>query len=111
MFRLINLSYISTAAIAKRCPGPSLSEAIRSRAAAKSEKVVSGVVAAPFVPVIEGFEGSVEYSGTRVFRVTVTFGSPATLAQRGVLAPVKRSVHLLNMQRVAVAIMTINPPQ
>ena len=26
------------------------------------------------------------YSGTRVFRVTVTFGSPATLAQRGVLA-------------------------
>ena len=26
------------------------------------------------------------YSGTRVFRVTVTFGSPATLAQRGMLA-------------------------
>ena len=26
------------------------------------------------------------YSGMRVFRVTVTFGSPATLAQRGVFA-------------------------
>ena len=58
------------------------------------------------------------YSGTRVFRVTITFGSPATLAQRGVftsktsfanqeVCSPPQPATLINAY--AVAIMTIKP--